>query len=62
MDEIFKQYGSAIITVLSIVAVISVISLVIGSDSSSMVYGAFKNLIDGFYTDASQAVQGSVTT
>ncbi len=52
MDEIFKQYGSTIITVLAIVAVIGIITLVIGSDTSSIVYQAFSKLIENFYSSA----------
>lgn len=52
MDEIFKQYGATIITVLAIVAVIGIITLVIGSDTSSLVYKAFSDLISNFYTNA----------
>lgn len=52
MDEIFKQYGSTIITVLAIVAVIGIITLVIGSDTSSLVYKAFSELISNFYQSA----------
>ncbi len=55
MDEIFKQYGSTIITVLAIVAMIGIIVLVIGSDSNSIVYKAFADLISGFYTNANSA-------
>ena len=56
MDEIFKQYGSTIITVLAIVAVIGIITLVIGSDTTSLVYKAFKDLIEGFYSSAGGAI------
>ena len=52
MDEIFKQYGATIITVLAIVAVIGIITLVIGSDTSSLVYKAFSDLIGNFYSNA----------
>ncbi|MCI8490437.1 MAG: hypothetical protein HFJ04_09410 [Lachnospiraceae bacterium] len=52
MDEIFKQYGSTIITVLAIVAVIGIITLVIGSDTQSIVYKAFSELIGNFYKTA----------
>lgn len=52
MDEIFKQYGSTIITVLAIIAVIAVIKLVIGNNESSIVYEAFADLIKNFYKDA----------
>lgn len=52
MDEIFKQYGSTIITVLAIIAVIGIITMVIGKDSNSIVYQAFSDLIKGFYSSA----------
>ena len=52
MDEIFKQYGSTIITVLAIVAVIAIIQLVIGNSESSIVYKAFSDLINHFYESA----------
>lgn len=52
MDEIFKQYGSTIITVLAIVAVIGIITLVIGTDTTSLVYKAFSDLISNFYKSA----------
>lgn len=52
MDEIFKQYGSTIITVLAIIAVIAIIKLVIGSSESSIVYQAFSELIKNFYKSA----------
>lgn len=55
MDEIFKQYGSTIITVLAIIAVIGVITLVIGNDNTSIVYKAFSELITNFYTKADAA-------
>ena len=55
MDEIFKQYGSTIITVLAIIAVIGIITLVIGNDNSSIVYRAFSELITNFYTKADAA-------
>ena len=52
MDEIFKQYGSTIITVLAIIAVIGIITLVIGNDSNSIVYQKFTELITNFYDRA----------
>ncbi len=55
MDEIFKQYGSTIITVLAIIAVIGIITLVIGNDNTSVVYQAFADLIKRFYKDANMA-------
>ena len=55
MEEIFKQYGSTMITVLAIVAVIGIITLVIGTDNQSMVYQAFSDLIHNFYTRANAA-------
>lgn len=52
MDEIFKQYGSTIITVLAIIAVIAIMKIVIGSSESSIVYKAFADLINHFYESA----------
>lgn len=59
MDEIFKQYGSTIITVLAIIAVIGIITLVIGKDTNSIVYKAFYDLIKNFYTSAGGAISGT---
>lgn len=61
MDEIFKQYGSTIITVLAIIAVIGIITLVIGNDSNSVVYKAFSDLITDFYTNANTSAGFSPT-
>ncbi|MCI9416886.1 MAG: hypothetical protein HFI82_05660 [Eubacterium sp.] len=58
MDEIFKQYGSTIITVLAIIAIIGIITLVIGSDTNSIVYKAFSDLINNFYTSAGGVIPG----
>jgi len=55
MDEIFKQYGSAIITVLSVTAVITILVLVIGNDENSVIYNAFSSLITSFVTKAEAA-------
>ena len=59
MDEIFKQYGSTIITVLAIIAVIGIITLVSGNDTNSIVYKAFSDLIKNFYTSAGGAISGT---
>ena len=47
MEEIFEQYGGAIITVIAIVALAAMITMVIGSDSTSPVYQAFSSLMSG---------------
>ena len=61
MDEIFKQYGSTIITVLAIIAVIGIITLVIGNDSNSIVYQKFTELITNFYDRANTSAGFTVT-
>ena len=58
MDDIFKQYGSTIITVLAIIAINGIITLVIGSDTNSIVYKAFQDLINNFYTSAVGVIPG----
>ncbi|MBO5303717.1 MAG: hypothetical protein J6A92_06670 [Lachnospiraceae bacterium] len=61
MEEIFKQYGSTIITVMAIIAVIGILVLVIGNDNTSIVYKAFSELINGFYEKANTAAGFSAT-
>lgn len=61
MDEIFKQYGSTIITVLAIIAVIGIIALVIGNDNNSIIYQKFTELITNFYDKANASAGMPVT-
>ena len=53
MQEIIKEYGPALIAVISIINLISLILFLIGSDSSSVVGTAFTNLINYFFEQAS---------
>lgn len=55
MEEIFKQYGTTIITVLAVIAIIAIMALVIGSDNSSIVYKEFSTLVTKFYEKAHAA-------
>lgn len=57
MDEIFKQYGQTVIAVIGILAIIGILTLIIGNDTNSIVYKAFADLIDNFYTNANQAAE-----
>lgn len=52
MQDIIKEYGPAIITVIAIVALIGLISFLIGTDGSSVVGKAFSDLINNFFTSA----------
>lgn len=56
MQDILKEYGPAIITVIAIIALIGLISFLIGHDSSSIVGKAFSNLINNFFSSAGKAV------
>ena len=55
MQDILKEYGPAIITVVSIVALIGLISFLIGTDAGSVVGQAFSELISGFFRSAESA-------
>ncbi|MCR5210932.1 MAG: hypothetical protein K6C41_00070 [Lachnospiraceae bacterium] len=55
MQDILKEYGPAIITVVSIVALIGLISFLIGTDAGSVVGQAFSELISGFFKSAESA-------
>ena len=63
MQDVLKEYGPALITVVAIIALITVISFLIGHDSSSIVGKAFGDLIESFFTQAENAagVAGSVS-
>lgn len=56
MQDILKEYGPAIITVIAIVALIGLISFLIGHDGSSIVGQAFSSLITNFFNSAGKAV------
>lgn len=55
MDEIFKQYGGPIITVIAIVALIAIVTLLLTTDAGGIVISTFKNLIDKFQQKAGLA-------
>lgn len=56
MQEIFKEFGPAIITFLVIVALIGLVVTLIGSDQTSVVGKAFSDLINSFFSKASGAI------
>lgn len=49
MQDIIREYGPAIISVVVIGAMIALITFLIGSDENSIVGQAFRSLIDGFF-------------
>ena len=55
MQDVLKEYGPALITVVAIIALITVISFLIGHDGSSVVGKAFESLIEGFFEQAENA-------
>lgn len=50
MQDILKEYGPAIITVIAIVALTAVLGAIIGTDGNSVVGQAFTGLINNFFT------------
>ena len=52
MQDIIREYGPAIISVVVIGAMIALLTFLIGSDESSIVGKAFQSLIDGFFKGA----------
>lgn len=50
MKEVFEQYGGAIITVVAILALIAIATSLLTKDSNGIVYKAFANLINNFYS------------
>ena len=55
MQDVLKEYGPALITVVAIIALIAVISFLIGHDANSIVGQAFTGLIENFFEKAQRA-------
>ena len=55
MQDILKEYGPAIITVVAVVALVGVVAAVIGTDGTGVVGKAFSDLINNFFDSANAA-------
>ncbi|MDD6194851.1 MAG: hypothetical protein PUB19_08130 [Lachnospiraceae bacterium] len=53
MQDIIREYGPAVISVVVIGAMIALVTFLIGSDNSSIVGQAFQTLIEDFFAGAS---------
>lgn len=56
MQDILKEYGPALITVVAIIALVAIVTLVIGSDEKGIVGREFSNLITTFFEKANGGV------
>ena len=52
MQDILKEYGPALITVIAIIALVAVVTFVIGSGDEGIVGREFSNLITTFFEKA----------
>ena len=55
MQDILKEYGPAIITVVAVVALVTVVTAVIGTDGTSVAGQASTDLIENFFDSANSA-------
>lgn len=55
MQDILKEYGPALITVVAIITLIALITFLIGKDGNSVVGTAFSQLISNFFSSANSA-------
>jgi K+ transporter len=55
MQDIIKEYGPALITVVAIIALVALVTFLIGRDGTSVVGKAFSGLISNFFSSASSA-------
>ena len=55
MQDILKEYGPALITVVAIITLIALITFLIGNNGDSVVGKAFSQLISNFFASANQA-------
>lgn len=62
MQDILKEYGPALITVVAILALIALVTFLIGKDGGSVVGKAFSNLITDFFSKATGAVSSGQST
>lgn len=53
MQDIIREYGPAVISVVVIGAMIALVTFLVGSDNSSIVGQAFETLINSFFAGAS---------
>ena len=53
MQDILKEYGPALITVIAIIALVAVVTFIIGTDDEGLVGQEFSNLISSFFNKAS---------
>lgn len=53
MQEVIREYGAAIITVVAIMALVALIVFLVGHDGGSIVGKAFSNLINDFFNGVS---------
>lgn len=58
MQEIIKEYGAAIITVIAIMSLVALIVFLIGNNNSSIVGKAFDNLINDFFKNVNTNALG----
>ncbi len=55
MQEILKEYGPSLITIVAIITLITLITFLIGKDGTSVVGKAFSDLITSFFSSANSA-------
>ena len=53
MQDILKEYGPALITVIAIIALVAVVVFIIGSNDQGLVGKEFSSLISTFFNKAS---------
>ena len=58
MEEIIKEYGAAIITVIAIMSLVALIVFLIGNNNTSIVGKAFDNLINDFFKNVNSNALG----
>ncbi len=58
MQEIIKEYGAAIITVIAIMSLVALIVFLIGNNNTSIVGKAFDNLINDFFKNVNSNALG----
>ncbi len=60
MQDILKEYGPAMITVVAIISLLVLVKFLIGTNADGTVGAAFKDLLEYFFNTATGTIKGQV--
>lgn len=55
MQDILKEYGPALITVVAVIALVTLVAALVGTSADSVVGKAFSGMLNDFFLNASKS-------